>query len=297
VELEENMNPYSIILSADILDTIEIVNLIRKTSPFVDGVKLHLASFISSGKFITDIIDTIAKNNNTLILDLKVGDIGFITYDGEFEGSNAKIIEAVSFLTQEIETVFVTVHGFPGPVSIRECVEVGHNHNLKILLIPYMSHAGAEVFFNAKCGNEKTKKEKELYSKYNLVYSPDYPQTVSDTILGLGELLGVDGYIGPSNNLDILHSYRRVSQKLIASPGFGRQANGVPFEQQFYLWAKEVGPNSAAIVGSMIYNASNCDEVARYIKRVRDAFLSDVSNTELAWIVKGKTKKKEIPIR
>jgi orotidine-5'-phosphate decarboxylase len=292
------MNPYSIILSADILDTIEIINVIRKTSPFIDGVKLHLASFISSGKFITDIIATIAKNNNILILDLKVSDIGFITYDGEFEGSNAKIIEAMSFLTQEIETVFVTVHGFPGPVSIRECVEVGHNHNLKILLIPYMSHAGAEVFFNAKCGNEGSEEEAETYKKYNMILAnPKYPQTISETILGLGELLGVDGYIGPSNNLDILHSYRRVSQKLIASPGFGRQANGVPFEQQFYLWAKEVGPNSAAIVGSMIYRASNCDEVARYIKRVRDAFLSDVSNTEPDWIVKGKTKKKEIPIR
>lgn len=289
------MNPYSIILSADLSTRDELIKVAKATLPYIDGIKIHLSSLIFWGyQIINDLITSKILKDKILILDLKISDIGFLSLDGKFEGSNAKILEAVADLTPEIDNVFVTIHGFPGPVSIKECIEVGHKNDIKLLLIPYMSHVGADVFFDVKCG---TKEEKEKYTKYGMIHSPDYQQTISETILSLGELYGVDGYIGPSNNLNVLHAYRRITQKVIVSPGFGRQANGVPFERQFYSWAKEVGPNSMAIIGSMIYKASNCHEVANYVKRIRDAFIDDISNSEPEWIVEGKVTKKEIPFR
>lgn len=284
------MKPYSIILSADIADDYQLIDLVKRTIPYIEGVKIHTSSLIFQGKLLLEILSSLLKDK-TLILDLKIGDIGF-EQNGKFNGSNAKILQQVSVIAENYSDVYVTVHGFPGPVSVKECVEVSRQLGIKTLLLPYMSHKGSEVFFNAKCGIKKV--DKEIYKKYKMEFNLVYAQTVFESILGLGEQLGVDGYIGPSNNSGIIHAYRQVTNKTIVSPGFGRQSNGVPFEQQFYAWAKEVGSESAAIIGSMIYESPTPEKTAEYIKNIRDAFINDITKEEI-WINEGNIKVSVIP--
>jgi orotidine-5'-phosphate decarboxylase len=282
------MNPYSIIFSADFVSetTSDFCKSIEKVSPFIDGVKIHLSSLIYFGKDLLFVLSECLRDKS-LILDLKIGDIGF-KKGNKFEGSNAKILQSVNSMVRHYHDVYVTIHGFPGPVSVEECVDVAHSLGLKVLLIPYMSHKGAEVFYNFKFGNSKD--DKKIFKKYNMDLNFIHPLTASESILYLGEQLGVDGFIGPSNNLEVIHSYRRFSTRLIASPGFGRQSNGLPINEQFYNWSKEVGPNSAAIIGSFIYNDKHPEEVASYLMKMRDAFVDDII-PESTWEVEGKTQR------
>ena len=287
------MNPYSIILSTDISDDAKLLEIIKLTKPYIDGVKIHLSSLIFYGY---PLLNSLAKliGDKTLVLDLKIGDIGFINSDGSFEGSNSKILNSVMYMTSEFEEIYITVHGFPGYVSVKECIEVGHDCGLKILLIPMMSHKGSDVFFNFQSpiltdDEIESRKDDEVEQFIN----PYVPVTASEGILLLGEILGVDGYVGPSNNLDVIHSYRRISGKVIVSPGFGRQSNGQDFSQQFYQWAQVVGSNSAAIIGSMIYNSDNPDRVAKAVMEVRNAYMSDVQPEEM-WISDGEIHRSEL---
>ena len=82
-----------------------------------------------------------------------------------------------------------------------------------------------------------------------------------------------------------------ITDKLIVSPGFGRQALGRPFDAQFYDWMKEVGPNSAAIIGSMIYNDPNPGVVAEEIMKMRDATIVELEKTSDTWETQGAVKR------
>jgi orotidine-5'-phosphate decarboxylase len=281
------MDPYSIIFSADLSVKSRLIEVAKEIKPSIDGIKIHLSSLIYYGH---SLLEQLADDfyNKTLILDLKIGDIGFLSKNGKYEGSNAKILQAAREATVSYKEVYVTIHGFPGPVSVEECVDIAHDLGLKVLLIPYMSHKGAEVFYNFKFSNSKD--DKKIFKKYNMDLNFIHPLTASESILYLGEQLGVDGFIGPSNNLDIIHSYRRFSNRLIASPGFGRQSHGQSINEQFYNWAKEAGPNSAAIIGSFIYKDKHPEEVASYLMKMRDAFVEDII-PESTWEVEGEIKR------
>ena len=283
------MKPYSIILSLDVLSKEDFTRITNQTIDFIDGIKIHLSSLIYHGY---DLLDEMAPMmyGKSLILDLKIGDIGFQIKDSfEFEGSNQKILQSVSYMTSGFDEIYVTVHGFPGPVSVEECVEVGHEFGLKILLIPTMSHRGGDLFFDYM--TSLTDVDKEIHQKFNMLYNSEYMMTASESILYLGLSLGVDGFVGPSNNLEAIHFYRRTTDKLIVSPGFGRQALGVPFDVQFYDWAKEVGPNSAAIIGSMIYNDPNPGVVAEEVMKMRDATVIELEKTLDTWETQGAVKR------
>ncbi len=105
---------------------------------------------------------------------------------------------------------------------------------------------------------------------------PDFPDDlpctdITEAILLLGEALGADGYIGPATSPDDLLRYRSITQRAIWCPGFGRQDRlGRGLQDQFKDWANIVGPQSAAIVGSLIFAAPDPVAAARDVVLIRD---------------------------
>lgn len=94
---------------------------------------------------------------------------------------------------------------------------------------------------------------------------------VTDGILLMGEAAGVTGYIGPATRPADLKRYRSITEKPIWCPGFGRQdRQGRSLALQLEEWAGIVGPRSAAIVGSLIYDARNPVEAVEEIIQIRD---------------------------
>ena len=102
---------------------------------------------------------------------------------------------------------------------------------------------------------------------------PNSPcEDVTEGILLLGEALNVDGYIGPATRPHDLQRYRNITDRPIWCPGFGRQdRQGRSLEEQFRQWADIVGPASAAIVGSAVFNASDPRAAAEHLVEIRDS--------------------------
>ncbi len=105
------------------------------------------------------------------------------------------------------------------------------------------------------------------------VHIPDHLpcRDITEGILLLGEALDADGYIGPATRPLDLQRFRSITERRIWCPGFGRQdREGRSLNEQFRQWAAVVGPVSAAIVGSTIFNAQDPEDAARQIVDVRD---------------------------
>jgi orotidine 5'-phosphate decarboxylase subfamily 1 len=260
------MRDYSIIVAADLPDAEQVVSVVKKIGSMVDGVKIGIPTLLESGVTVLHRVRDLI-GDKPLLVDLKVADIGF-AHDGVWQGTNAKIITSL----RNTGTTHVTVHGFPGPVSVAEAANTAREQGIGVLLLPLMSHAGARLFFSRPL------------SRSDVVYSSvkaglDVPleegvlcTDVTEGILLLGEALDVAGYIGPATRPVELERYRAMTGKPIWCPGFGRQDRlGRSLEEQFREWSKIVGPSSAAIVGSTIINAKDPAEAAREVVAMRDA--------------------------
>jgi orotidine-5'-phosphate decarboxylase len=199
-------------------------------------------------------------------VDLKIADIGFLS-DAGWQGTNAKIVAKL----ENSGATHVTVHGFPGPVSIAEAVNAARDAEIGVLLLPSMSHAGARLFFSRPLDKSDLAYSMEK-AALPMSLPPDATCTdVTEGIILLGEALGVDGYIGPATRPQDLQRYRSLTQRPIWCPGFGRQdRQGRNLEEQFRQWAQLVGPASAAIVGSAIFSAPDCEAAAKEIVEMRD---------------------------
>jgi orotidine 5'-phosphate decarboxylase subfamily 1 len=262
------MKKFAIILAADMPTPGLVLDICGKVGPIVDGIKIGMGTVLEAGKTILQ--KTRDKiQDKPLLLDLKIADIGFFS-GGRRQGTNGKIIESVS----NAGVTHITCHAFPGPTSVAEALSAAHDYGMKTLLLPLMSHTGAGLFFSGSITKNRIYEEA---SKAGLnLELPDSPVTdVTEGILAIGEALGADGYIGPATRPEDLKRYRRMTDKAIWCPGFGRQdRQGRSLEQQFRDWAGIVGEESAAIVGSAIFGAPDPVAAAREIVEIRDRAVS-----------------------
>lgn len=259
------MEQYSVIVATDLSDPADVESLVRRTGSIVDGVKIGVPTILQAGaRFLEKIRDAVAPK--PILVDLKIADIGFLGQAG-WEGTNAKIMRSLA----STGATHVTVHGFPGFVSAAEAVSVAHDMGISVLLLPIMSHVGADLFFS------RPLKEDELLSRCPEIarVSRDAKTSscsnVTDGIVMLGEAIDTDGYIGPSNNPAVLKRLRELTSRPIWCPGFGRQDRlERDLRQQFLDWAQALGPRSAAIVGSLIFKASDQVSAAKQVVEARD---------------------------
>lgn len=259
------MNEYAVIVAADLPRSDAVIELIEKVGGIVDGIKIGLPTIIESGA------DTVRRSRDIiggkpLLVDLKIADIGFRSGEA-WDGTNAKIIRALA----GAGATHVTVHGFPGPVSIAESAQVAREANMDILLLPLMSHAGADTFFSRPM-DASILRERLIAAGLEAVGSPHEDiSDVTEAIITLGEMFQAYGYIAPATRPEDLRRYRSVTERPLWCPGFGRQDRlGRSLEEQVREWARIVGPKSAAIVGSAIFKSDEPEKAAREICMTRD---------------------------
>lgn len=268
--------PYSIILSIDLAERDKILDLCRKTAPFIDGVKIGITSSMVPGiEIISRVKETLtaAGEEKPVLADYKIADIGFSPGSGSWSGTNCKIISRLG----QAGADYITCHLFPGLASIEEAVAAAAENGCGILTLPFMTHAGADLFFSLPLGEEQRLhiiKVLTAYtgeSKAGFESSLSKVKTVTDAVLLLGDLYNTAGFIGPGNNPEVLMNYRSWTEKEIWCPGFGRQdRRGRAIDRQIKEWAEVCGPSSAMIVGSYIYNADDPAGAAEEIRNIRD---------------------------
>jgi len=272
------MRDYAIVLAADLPTSEEVVSIVKLVGPILDGIKVATATLLESG---LDILGRIRNEigNKPLLVDLKVADIGFFSQTG-WEGTNAKIIGKLA----NSGATHVTVHGFPGPVSVAEAVAAAKEAEIGALLLPLMSHAGARL-----CYSRHLQRSDLMYVSEKAGLKLAFPERtctdVTEGILLLGEALDVEGYIGPATRPQDLQRYRGITARPIWCPGFGRQdRQGRSLEEQFRQWADIVGPASAAIVGSVIFKAPDPRSAAKELVEIRDRVAAVCHAREVATV-------------
>lgn len=260
------MKDYAIILAADVPSPDQVFSLVQEVAPWIDGLKIGVPTLLEAGVDILGKLSDLIEGK-PLLVDLKVADIGFNS-KGKWTGTNSKIISKL----KSTGATHVTVHGFPGPASIEEAVERAHEADIHVLLLPTMSHPGAELFFSLEFNPAIRHDTDSTIIKSSGGLSN--ARNVTEAILMLGEALGVDGYIGPATRPDDLEKYRKISSKSIWCPGFGRQDRlGRDISQQLETWARIVGPNSAAIVGSLVFDDESPRQAAKKLMMTRNSIL------------------------
>ncbi len=137
----------------------------------------------------------------------------------------------------------VTVHGFVGPDSVRECIESAKERDVSTFIVTEMSHPGAEVFM----------------------------QPLSEGIAEMARDLGADGIIAPATRPARVRKLRDIvgPGMLILSPGVGPQGG-------------EVGDAILSgadmeIVGRLIYMSETPGQTA---KRISETLMSRVNERE-----------------
>ncbi|MBW2146223.1 MAG: orotidine 5'-phosphate decarboxylase [Deltaproteobacteria bacterium] len=258
------MIDYALVLANDLTDPDAMLRVCRLAAPHIDGVKIGITSSMVPGAAIFRRVRELMEDK-PILADFKVGDISFPAQDGTFGGTNARIIETLMHWGAD----YVTVHAFPGWSSMQEALWAAHRAGGKALVLPFMTHPGADLFFGMPLNKRHTIDSLERTGIPKAAEVVSDCSTVSELILALGERMGVDGFIGPGNQPEILQAYRSRTSKEIWSPGFGRQdRRGRDLSEQFRHWARSVGPRSAAIVGSIIYNDPSPAEAAHGIRRI-----------------------------
>lgn len=279
------MRDYAIVLSNDVQDKERMLEVCRMTAPYVDAVKIGITSSMKPGvdifemaKEVMTVKEAVDQESTDVkvLADYKVADIGFYNKAQKaWQGTNEKIVRVLS----QSGADFITCHTIVGTSSIQECVDTAHKRGAGVFTLPFMTHRGAELFFNQPIDKDYTREVLEK-NGCGLIYKmtkADECETISDLILAIGEYYGVDGYIGPANNTAILERYRVFTDKPLWTPGIGRQDNtGRTFEEQMRDWAKIVGPKSGAIIGSAIYKAKDPAAAAKEIMETRDKVVSEL---------------------
>jgi len=265
------VNPYALILAADLPNPDAVARLIEKVAPAIDGIKIGMTTVLQAGlDFIKGVTEAVP--GKPILLDLKVADIGHRKGAG-WEGTNAKIVGSL----KDAGITHVTVHGFPGPVSLSEAVAAAHEIGIRVLALPLMSHAGADLFFSQRL-NRSDLAARAVEAGIDM--SPAALEDVllvRDGIIALGEAIGVDGYIGPATNPTALGGIRSMTNKAVWCPGFGRQDRlGRDLAAQLQDWVRIVGSESAAIVGSLIFESPDPLAQAVKIRETRDRVLASL---------------------
>ncbi|MCK4669943.1 MAG: orotidine 5'-phosphate decarboxylase [Nanoarchaeota archaeon] len=273
------MRDYAIVLSNDVQDPEKMLEVCRMTAPYVDAVKIGITSSMKPGvgifedaKKVMAVKQAVEKEGTLVLADYKVADIGFYNAKQEaWQGTNEKIVRVLS----ENGADFITCHTIVGTSSIQESVDTAHKHGSGVFTLPFMTHVGAELFFYHPIDQDYTKQVLEKLGFEEMLGEVDRCETMCDLIIAIGEHVGVDGYIGPANNPDVLNRYRQFTQKPLWTPGLGRQDKMKrTLDKQVEDWAGIVGPNSGAIIGSAIYKADDPAAAAKEIMEIRDAVVN-----------------------
>jgi orotidine-5'-phosphate decarboxylase len=237
----------------------------------VTGFKITHAAFLNGWIedlcFFIQYMQTTENRFYDLLVDFKIADVGVqkvIDLEDEtgnpagqktlWKGTNSEIIKSLAY---SVPVSHITVHGFPGEMSVRECVETAKEFNIDVQLLSSMTHAGSKQFM-----------------KY-----PEY----MEAMIELGKTCGVAGFIAPGNDSEFLSNMvgKIGSELSIWSPGFGRQVtlrggDKLNIEEQIYAWKNAVCTanrehlDNRIIVGSYIVEddepEKRVDEVLRYLK-------------------------------
>lgn len=278
------MKNYAVILANDHIesrDVLRVTDQVRDNG--IDGIKLGITSTMSPGVGVIEEVKKLVGDGVSIIADYKVADIGFKNKEGHWQGTNSKIVGTLS----DAGADYIICHTIVGTSSIHESVETAHAHGSKVLTLPFMTHQGAELFFGMPLDSTQVEHvlgvlANQYGAEVPLQILDNSPQlrTITDIILALGGVFGVDGYIGPGNNPDVLKRYREFTDELLCCPGFGRQDKlGRSLEEQISAWAHIVGPRSGMIVGSLIYKAEDPGKVTREIVEIRDRIAREITDS------------------
>ncbi len=265
------------VLAIDTPEKEEVTRLAAQVGALVDGLKLGVPVFLKNGLGI--LVQLRREFDGPLVADLKVADIGFRDLDGRgWSGTNKAIVGAA--VGAGID--YVICHTIMGSSGIQESVDTAHSMGGRVLTLPYMSHRGAELFFDAEVYPDKVSPRLralgfgkvadmllELQSK-KIGGGWRLPApSISDLVLLIGEEVGVDGYIAPANNPQVMQDYRKMTKKTIMAPGVGRQ--GGSLRDVFTI----LGPRSAAIAGHSIYADADPVAACRRLLSERDEMESE----------------------
>jgi len=248
---------YGLILADDVLDPEKALEVAKAAAPYMDATKLTISNCLKDLQLLSRVKKETGK---PVIADSKVADIGFWNEKNrKWEGTNGKTVSTLI----DAGADYITCQMFPGTSSIQECVEVAHSLGGKILTLPYMTHRGADVFFDQPINLLYTKDKLE---SLGIAVDIKRCDTISDLILVLGEYFKVDGYIGPANTPKKLIRYRQFTTKTIDGPGIGRQVIGdLTPQKQLKIFYDTCGEDSGAIIGSAIYGSPKNPDLASVV--------------------------------
>ncbi|MCA1961895.1 MAG: orotidine 5'-phosphate decarboxylase [Desulfomonile sp.] len=264
------MKPYAMVFAADLPSSEKVLEVVRQVASVIEGVKVAAATVLESGVGIISRIRDLMGDKPVLV-DLKIADIGF-NAGGKWDGTNGKIIRGLA----DSGATHVTVHGFPGPLSVAEAAATARECGMEVLLIPLMSHAGGGLFFERPVDPRELVADVASAGLIQALPETTPCRDVTDAVILLGEALDVGGYIGPATRPADLRRYRSLTSKPIWCPGFGRQDRlGRSLLEQFHEWAAIVGPQSAAIVGSAIFKADDPAAATEEIVSLRDRAVNE----------------------
>jgi orotidine-5'-phosphate decarboxylase len=269
---------YGIILAVDSRARDEVLGLVAAVGPMVDGIKLGVPTLLANGSSIVGSVKDVY--DGPLIADLKVADIGFREKGegAQWSGTNKAIVETA--VAAGID--YVICHTIVGTSSIEECVAAAHSLGGKVLTLPFMTHKGAGLFFDlpldqdhaarwlVDLGLDRVKDRIAVLAERKRLEGGWRAErvTVSDLVIMLGEELGVDGYIGPANRVEVLREYRKLTARLVMATGVGRQGGTLSGVYS------ALGRNSAAILGHSIYGVADPAGACEEFLKERDAMVS-----------------------
>lgn len=193
-----------LVLALDVAGREKALRIAAECTPFIDAIKIGYPLVLSSGLGIARELSDLGL---PLIADFKVADI---------PNTNRLITEQVFAAGFRA----VICHGFPGPDTVRACVDTAHGAGGECFVVAEMSHPGAVMFFSG---------------------------AVSSRIASLAVECCADGIIAPATRPGHVSRLREViGGKKIYAPGVGAQG-GDP-EQVAHLV-------DGVIVGRAIYDA------------------------------------------
>ena len=171
-----------LVLALDLTGREEALRTARVCAPALDAIKVGYPLVLWAGPGIAGELRPLGL---PLVADFKVADI---------PATNTLIAEAA------FEAGFdaIICQGFPGPDSVRACVESAHSHGGRCFVVAEMSHPGATAFFSGG---------------------------VPEKITGMARECGADGIIAPATRPDRIRALRKMGGEgmLVWSPGVGVQ--------------------------------------------------------------------------
>jgi orotidine-5'-phosphate decarboxylase len=209
-----------LILALDVTEKEQAIAIAEACAPHIDALKLGYPLVLSCG---LSVAGELADLDLPLIADFKIADI---------PNTNRLIADQVFAAGFDA----IICHGFPGPDSVRACVESAALHGGTCFVVAEMSHPGATMFFHGGA---------------------------AEKIAALAMECGADGIIAPATRPNRLSAFRKiVGPRKILSPGIGFQGGDA---------AAIATIADGIIVGRAIYGAADPAAAAERFRSIRSA--------------------------